>query len=733
MLVAVADWWLTFRERRPFTVDACARALSTVAGAPATTALGPREGEQRSVTITALAPAGTLRIETKIRQWLGSRGEPSNVLHGTTLHAPDATFADKLAIWHALRDALAELGCTDATLADRPAPIVDEAEAAGELVTAARLRAEITAALVEYARACSNVRLISPRADDIDAILAAYRRPEQVTDVTLVDCELRELPASFARFTRIQRLTLVDAGIDGHVLRGAQLPRLTTLVLGGGVRHVHREDLAGCPDLEQLELANSQLVALDPDIVEVCRKLRRVAIASTPLDRDARSTALLRARWPAVALEGSPVESPAVPTAELRAAFDAILDAPEDDAPRLALARLLEARGDARGEYVRLACELDRLATDDPTRPAIEARLAQLPSFTCFAGMPIDVVRRRGFVETISCSAATFVAHADALTTEAPVRVLDLFHVDGQGPALARCRALSRLRELRLPATTAGDRAAILGSRHLRGLRVLRVAVALDGRRAVANLDEAMRGLVELAVLEIEGAIDPAACTALADLATARRLEVLDVTRARIAATDLDALRTRLGEARVLPRPDSGVSYRGGVLDLSAGTLAVDEILALIDSGRYRRAKRLVLPAIGDAGIAHLARSGAFPALVALDLERARITDAGARVLAHEAVGLDQLEQLALGDVPAEAPNIGARDDAGVSRAGVLELARSPRLPALRSITQSREYRLGWGGGSAHPEDHGEGPEVISVGREDGRVVEWTIFHSIWP
>lgn len=734
MLVAVADWQLTFRERRPFTVDACTRALATVAGAPATTAVGPREGDQRTVTITALAP--TLRIETRIRQWLSSGGEPSNVLHGTTLHGPDATFAEKLAIWHALREAFAELGCTDATLADRPAPIVDEAEAVGERATAARLRAEITAQLVTYARACSNVRLISPRADDLGAILAAYRQPEQVTDVTLVDCELRELPASFARFTKVQRLTLVDAAIDGHVLRGVQLPRLTTLVLGGGVKRVRREDLAGCPDLEQLELANSQLVELDSDIVEVCRKLRRVAIAHTPLDRDTHRAAALRARWPAVAVEGGPIESSAVPVAELRAAFAAILDAPEDDAPRLELARLLAARGDARGEAVRLACELDRLAVDDPTRPAIEARLAQLPAFAFFSGprpdLPIDVVRRRGFVEAIGCSAATFVAHADTLMTDAPIRVLDLFHVDGHGEALARCRALSRLRELRLPATTADDRTAVLGSRHLRGLRVLRVTVELEGRRVVANLDEATRGLVELAVLEIDGAVDHAACTALADLAMARRLERLDVTRARIGPTDLDALRTRLGEARVLPAPETGVSYRGGVLDLSAGTLAVDQILALIDSGRYRRAKRLVLSrtGIGDAGVAHLARSGAFPSLVALALEGAGVTDAGARVLAHEAAGLDQLEQLSLGEVPAEAPNIGARDGSGVSRAVVLELARSSRLPALRSITQSREYRIGQPG--AH-DDRGEGTEVIPLERPDGRVVEWCVFHMIWP
>lgn len=51
--------------------------------------------------------------------------------------------------------------------------------------------------------------------------------------------------------------------------------------------------------------------------------------------------------------------------AALRPLFDAILDAPEDDQPRLALAARLSALGDARGEHIRLACPLAQLALDD--------------------------------------------------------------------------------------------------------------------------------------------------------------------------------------------------------------------------------------------------------------------------------------------------------------------------------------------------------------------------------
>lgn len=59
---------------------------------------------------------------------------------------------------------------------------------------------------------------------------------------------------------------------------------------------------------------------------------------------------------------------------ELRPFFAAILAAPEDDAPRLELARLLSERGDQRGEYIRLSCELDRLEMDDPALTTIAVR-----------------------------------------------------------------------------------------------------------------------------------------------------------------------------------------------------------------------------------------------------------------------------------------------------------------------------------------------------------------------
>ena len=51
----------------------------------------------------------------------------------------------------------------------------------------------------------------------------------------------------------------------------------------------------------------------------------------------------------------------------------AVIDAPDDDLPRLAYADWLEERGDAAGRarasFIRLQIELARLAEDDPRRP----------------------------------------------------------------------------------------------------------------------------------------------------------------------------------------------------------------------------------------------------------------------------------------------------------------------------------------------------------------------------
>src|ERR1022692_1698756 len=52
--------------------------------------------------------------------------------------------------------------------------------------------------------------------------------------------------------------------------------------------------------------------------------------------------------------------------------LQAILAAPDDDAPRLIFADWLEERGDSRGAFIRIQCALARLDPADPARPDLE-------------------------------------------------------------------------------------------------------------------------------------------------------------------------------------------------------------------------------------------------------------------------------------------------------------------------------------------------------------------------
>src|SRR3954454_1972729 len=53
----------------------------------------------------------------------------------------------------------------------------------------------------------------------------------------------------------------------------------------------------------------------------------------------------------------------------------AIIEAPGDDTPRLVYADWLDEHDDpARAEFIRAQCSLDKMADDDPRRPALRER-----------------------------------------------------------------------------------------------------------------------------------------------------------------------------------------------------------------------------------------------------------------------------------------------------------------------------------------------------------------------
>ncbi|NUQ64878.1 MAG: TIGR02996 domain-containing protein [Pirellulales bacterium] len=126
---------------------------------------------------------------------------------------------------------------------------------------------------------------------------------------------------------------------------------------------------------------------------------------------------------------------------------------PLDEVPRLIYADYLEDRGDPRGEFIRIQCELSRRQIGDPLRPELTARERELldaHAETWLAPLrelgAIGVSARcfrRGLIERIKIEADTFLANSGPLSAVAPA----LYGVELRDVG----RVVDRLAELSLP------------------------------------------------------------------------------------------------------------------------------------------------------------------------------------------------------------------------------------------------------------------------------------------
>ena len=149
--------------------------------------------------------------------------------------------------------------------------------------------------------------------------------------------------------------------------------------------------------------------------------------------------------------------------------LNAILDAPDDDAPRLLFADWLEERGDPdRAEFIRVQIALARQPAADGAA-ALRARqhVLQARHDAEWSG-PVGGVAfawdyGRGFIEAVEARAEAFLDGADELFRRAPVRRVRL-HWDHSPsaaasltPRLADCPALARLTGLDLSGNFLGS------------------------------------------------------------------------------------------------------------------------------------------------------------------------------------------------------------------------------------------------------------------------------------
>src|SRR4051812_11131858 len=109
----------------------------------------------------------------------------------------------------------------------------------------------------------------------------------------------------------------------------------------------------------------------------------------------------------------------------------AILDAPDDDTPRLVYADWLEERGEALGPFIRVQLQLPAMSDDDPRRWLLEAEEARLetelrqalagkPRPPWAADMPGWALRdwwgfRRGLIGWLSTTARKYIGGAAVL------------------------------------------------------------------------------------------------------------------------------------------------------------------------------------------------------------------------------------------------------------------------------------------------------------------------------
>jgi uncharacterized protein (TIGR02996 family) len=170
-----------------------------------------------------------------------------------------------------------------------------------------------------------------------------------------------------------------------------------------------------------------------------------------------------------------------------QALFQAVLDRPDDDAPRIQLAEFLEAQGDPYGAFIRTQLArthaLRHGSDDDANRLREEARQLRYdhrtPEWTNGVeklGANPEFVR--GFVDRIIVDARTYLDHADEFYRRAPIRQLVLTAVGDLVDTLVRDSRLTRITWLTIegkPMIGDAGLTAIAASPHLRNLRVLAV------------------------------------------------------------------------------------------------------------------------------------------------------------------------------------------------------------------------------------------------------------------
>jgi uncharacterized protein (TIGR02996 family) len=275
------------------------------------------------------------------------------------------------------------------------------------------------------------------------------------------------------------------------------------------------------------------------------------------------------------------------------ALYRAILDAPDDDAPRLIYADWLEEHGDPeRAEFIRLQCEIDRIvlgteAAND-RHSAISLRchelykthykkwiqeLGSLP-----ANRQMFFAFRRGMVAMVTCSVRYFLSNAEHLLNAAPLDSIEFRQLtSGHIRQLSTCRFNVHVRELCLkrPDRVGGVVRPFLAAWPFPRLRTLDLGARVTERAPqtwrdrwadVAIMIANSASVRSLRRLFLVGCgVGNAGARALADSPNLDKLDILDLKYNPLSDAARTRLRRRFGR-RVLLDYDDHAGYRVGDL-----------------------------------------------------------------------------------------------------------------------------------------------------------------------
>ncbi len=396
-------------------------------------------------------------------------------------------------------------------------------------------------------------------------------------------------------------------------------------------------------------------------------------------------------------------------SAEERALIEQILQCPDDDAPRLAYADWLAERGDPRGDFIRVDCEMEGLDEADPRREPLAERYNALiskhgkkwvkplgelglrPMFN--NAIYPSLWFERGMIEHLTIDKRGAIpGNAEKIFELAPtVRRLTIERCSPDFAGIARCPQMSRVIELNLSGElklSIADLQLLLGSPHFAQLRVLRLDSKPLGEEMIDAIIQSKLSRLEVLDLnfcELDG-------HAIAKLVGSDKL-------ATLKSLGLNYNRFDETAAQVMAASPHLQNLETLTLDSNRFGPAASRTLAAAQLPRLRRLS-LEQNELGRQGLENLLSGSLLAGVEDLSLAFNDLQDGGLRQLAaspsigklcklsvyHNEIGPEGLQALL------DSPYLGplANLDVGsnpLGSSGIQLLLDSPKLNGIRQLT----------------------------------------------